>query len=238
MVAFYIFLFPALLAAAFAPIQDCDEVFNYWEPTHYINHGYGLETWEYSPQYAIRSWAYASIHSAIIWFGSWLPMVSSKSAEFYFLRVFFAAFCAFCEARMFSVIQRTLHPRVGIIFMIIMASSTGMFHSSTAYLPSSFAMYMTMLGMSAFMDWRGGLRTAQGIMWFGIGALLGWPFAGILVLPFVAEEAFFATITDDVYETVRRVLDGTTRSVIVLVGVNRHQGPIYTDLIPGPSSRS
>ena len=33
-------------------------VFNYWEPLHYLYKGYGFQTWETSPQFAIRSWAY------------------------------------------------------------------------------------------------------------------------------------------------------------------------------------
>lgn len=54
-----------LVAAFFAPIQDCDETFNYWEPTHYLSHGYGLQTWEYSPEFAIRSWLYVGLHAII-----------------------------------------------------------------------------------------------------------------------------------------------------------------------------
>ena len=63
--AFYIFLGAAFLAALFAPIQDCDETFNYWEPSHYLSHGYGLQTWEYSPEFAIRSWCYIALHSLV-----------------------------------------------------------------------------------------------------------------------------------------------------------------------------
>lgn len=63
--AFYIFLAAAVAAALFAPIQDCDETFNYWEPSHYLSHGYGLQTWEYSPDYAIRSWLYIALHSIV-----------------------------------------------------------------------------------------------------------------------------------------------------------------------------
>jgi len=40
-------------------------VFNYWEPTHYLSHGFGLQTWEYSPEYAIRSWFYVGIHAVL-----------------------------------------------------------------------------------------------------------------------------------------------------------------------------
>lgn len=63
--AFYFFLAANLVAALFSPIQDCDETFNYWEPTHYLSHGYGLQTWEYSPDYAIRSWLYIGFHAIV-----------------------------------------------------------------------------------------------------------------------------------------------------------------------------
>lgn len=74
--AFYVFLGANILAALFAPIQDCDETFNYWEPTHYLSHGYGLQTWEYSPEYAIRSWLYVTLHAIIGNFRRILPFPS------------------------------------------------------------------------------------------------------------------------------------------------------------------
>ncbi|ORY13271.1 Alg9-like mannosyltransferase family-domain-containing protein [Clohesyomyces aquaticus] len=214
-IAFYIFAAANIIAALFSPIQDCDEVFNYWEPTHYLNHGHGLQTWEYSPEYAIRSWTYAGIHAAVIWMGRILPY-RQKVFEFYFLRVVLASLCAICETRLYATISRTMHPKVAAFFMFAMIFSPGMYHASPAYLPSSFAMYTTMLGFSAFMDWTGGIRTAEGIMWFAIGALLGWPFAGALVIPFLVEEALLASMTGAMSEGLGRVLDGTVRSLIVL----------------------
>jgi alpha-1,2-mannosyltransferase len=216
-IAFYIFLASGLFAAFFSPIQDCDEVFNYWEPSHYLNHGYGLQTWEYSPVYAIRSWTYASIHSTIIALTKLAPFVGNKSAEFYFLRIGFAFVCAACQSKLFSVVSRSINPRIAIIFLIISVTSPGMFHASTAYLPSTFAMYTTMLGTAAFTNRKGGVRTAQGIMWFGIGATIGWPFAAALVVPFIAEEILIASITGESVQTLTRFLDGAVRSLIVLV---------------------
>ncbi|OSS49216.1 hypothetical protein B5807_05605 [Epicoccum nigrum] len=218
--AFYIFAAANIVAAFFAPIQDCDEVFNYWEPTHYLNHGYGLQTWEYSPEYAIRSWTYTGLHSLVIKLGM-MPLrlfgfAKSKEAEFYFLRTVLAITCAVCQTRFHSVIARTFNPRVALFFVFAMVFSPGMYHAAPAYLPSSFAMYTAMLGFSAFMDWSGGLRTAQGLMWFGIGSLLGWPFAGALVLPFVAEEVFLAAVTGQGVECIQRLADGFTRSVVFL----------------------
>lgn len=51
--AFIVFLSIRLLAVFFAPISDCDEVFNYWEPTHLMLEGYGFQTWEYRSRFLL-----------------------------------------------------------------------------------------------------------------------------------------------------------------------------------------
>ncbi|EXJ87988.1 alpha-1,2-mannosyltransferase [Capronia coronata CBS 617.96] len=204
-----------LLAALYAPIQDCDETFNYWEPLHYLTHGYGLQTWEYSPAYGIRSWAYIAIHALPTKVASLLGQ--SKTAEFYALRIILAFVSAATEVRLYSAISRTVNPRVGVIYLMIVAITPGFFYASSAFLPSSFAMYTSTLGLTCFMDWHSGPRTATGIMWFGIGALLGWPFAGALILPFVAEDWLIALVGQvDLFGTFRRYLDGFVRCLIVL----------------------
>ena len=100
-----------------------------------------------------------------------------------------------------------------------MIFSPGMFNASAAYLPSSFAMYCVMLGMAAFMNWRGGLKTAQGIFWFAVGGILGWPFAFALSFPFLFEELLFAFLSskDALIETAMRFLRGIVSSLLVLV---------------------
>ncbi|EOD46230.1 putative alpha- -mannosyltransferase protein [Neofusicoccum parvum UCRNP2] len=232
-VAFYLFCGTHILSALYAPIQDCDEVFNFFEPAHYLDHKYGLQTWEYSPEYAIRSWAYAGIHAGIAAVARLLP-ISSKSAQFYFIRLVLGIFCASCETRLFSTIARTLNPRIAIFFLIAMVFSPGMFYASTSFLPSSFAMYTNMLGLAAFMDWKGGLRTASGICWFAVGGILGWPFASVLVLPFIAEEVFLAVQTGSLYETGRRFLDGAVRSLCVLVAAGSVDSFFYRKLVCVP----
>jgi alpha-1,2-mannosyltransferase len=104
-----------------------------------------------------------------------------------------------------------------MFYMIIMTTSAGMFHASTAFLPSSFAMYMAMLGMSSFMDWRGGLRTNNGILSFGIGAVLGWPFAAALSFPYLLEELVLANLSGELADTLHRFLDGLARTSIFTV---------------------
>ena len=39
-------------------LTDCDEVYNYYEPLHFVLYGYGLQTWEYATEYALRTYAY------------------------------------------------------------------------------------------------------------------------------------------------------------------------------------
>ncbi|CAI9637829.1 unnamed protein product [Alternaria burnsii] len=220
---FCVFSFANLVAAAFSPIQDCDEVFNYWEPSHYLNHGYGLQTWEYSPDYAIRSWAYTAIHSLVIGLAM-LPMQTlglqrSKVFEFYFLRAVLAVVCAACQTRMYIAIRKTFEVRVASFFAMIMVISPGMYHAAPAYLPSSFAMNCAMLGFASFMDWsKSTMRTAQGITWFAVGSALGWPFAGALALPFIAEDLIAGLFTGTILESLRRVLlNGASRALAVVL---------------------
>lgn len=214
--AFCMFLSVNLLASTYAPIQDCDEVFNYWEPTHYIVHGFGLQTWEYSPEYAIRSWLYALIHAIPSKIAAFF--VPKKVFEFYIVRGVLGSICAGCETRLFSTILRTMNSRIAVIFLIAMLSSSGMFHASVAYLPSSFAMYTAMMGAAAFMDVKDGLKTTEGIMWFSIGATVGWPFSAALILPFIPDELVYLKRTTDLNGVLSRVLGGVLRTSAIVVG--------------------
>ncbi|PHH64413.1 hypothetical protein CDD81_4634 [Ophiocordyceps australis] len=216
--AFYIFFAASIVAALFAPIQDCDETFNYWEPSHYLSHGYGLQTWEYSPDYAIRSWLYIALHATVGNLRRLLPQ-SSKVAEFYSVRYGLGFVCALCQTILFQVICSMLNGRIGLIFLIATVTSPGNFHASTAFLPSSFAMYMCMLGAASFMNWRGGLKTSQGIFWFAVAGVLGWPFAAALCAPFIAEELLLALFSDKQakFEAFIRLTRGVVAGLMVVL---------------------
>ena len=121
---------------------------------------------------------------------------------------------------MFRVVNNVLNPRIALFFMMAMVFSPGMFNASAAFLPSSFAMYTTMLGMSAFMNWRGGLKTAIGIFWFALGGVLGWPFSMALCAPFLFEAVLFASLTskDDFIDAIMSFLRGLVSGLLILVG--------------------
>lgn len=92
-------------------------------------------------------------------------------------------------------------------------------------------MYTSMLGLTAFLDWRGGQKTAEGITWFGIGAIVGWPFSGALVIPLLLEEVIIAAIARSMRTTFYSIADGVFRCLLVLVGfrfdVSRQTHMIY-----------
>ena len=85
-------------SAVWSAISDCDETFNYWEPAHQMLYGQGLQTWEYDPKYALRSYLYIIMHLVPGWvyasFAQPNPML-----VFYFLRFLFGLICALCEVK-------------------------------------------------------------------------------------------------------------------------------------------
>ncbi|KAK6342572.1 mannosyltransferase [Orbilia javanica] len=169
-----------LISAAFATIPDCDEVFNYWEPTHYLSYGNGLQTWEYSPVYAIRSWLYVGVHSLITLPFSRVPSIN-KSHIFLILRTILAGTASVSQAELYDALSRSVSPTVGLLFILISVPSAGMFQAMPAYLPSSFAMYFVMFGMAEFLKTPASLPRA--LTYFSIAGFLGWPFCLALVAP-------------------------------------------------------
>jgi hypothetical protein len=45
--AFVFLMIARYYSASYNIIHDCDEVFNYWEPLHYLLYKSGFQTWEY-----------------------------------------------------------------------------------------------------------------------------------------------------------------------------------------------
>ncbi|CAH3172536.1 unnamed protein product [Porites lobata] len=176
-------IFKLLLSARFCSaflsnISDCDETFNYWEPMHFLMFGSGFQTWEYSPKYAIRSYAYLLLHT--------LPgkaqigvFEANKLLVFYFLRFVLSIVCAACETYFYRGIMRQFGNHVARIAAVFMIFSTGMFISAAAFLPSTFAMYMVLL---SYGGWFAG-NYEVAVLATAAGAIIGWPFSAVLGLP-------------------------------------------------------
>ncbi|GFT42058.1 alpha-1,2-mannosyltransferase ALG9 [Nephila pilipes] len=178
--AFKLLMSLRLCAAVWSNISDCDEVYNYWEPMHFLIQGQGFQTWEYSPQYAIRSYAYLWLHAIPSYIYSTF-LQSNKILVFYFLRCSLAFCCALSEVYFFRAVCQHFGPNVGRLLLTFLTLSSGMFIASTSFLPSTFSMYVSTIALAAWFQ----QKYEVAIFATAVSSLVGWPFAAILGLPIV-----------------------------------------------------
>ncbi|XP_073458526.1 alpha-1,2-mannosyltransferase ALG9 isoform X1 [Aquarana catesbeiana] len=172
-------------AALLSNISDCDETFNYWEPTHYLVYGKGFQTWEYSPAYAIRSYAYLWLHALPAWFHANI-LQANKVLVFYFIRCFLAFISCVCELYFYKAVCKKFGLHVGRIMLAFLVLSTGMFSAAAAYLPSTFCMYTTVIAMTGwYME-----KISVAVLGVAAGAIWGWPFSAVLGFPIAFDLLF------------------------------------------------
>ena len=175
------------LSVCFNLIWDCDEVYNYWEPLHFVLFGNGLQTWEYSPAYSLRSYLYIYLHALPLWAFKWL--VSSKITLFYMLRFVLAFVSSQADAFLYkSLLAATgrskLCAHLAQFYLFLSLTSAGMFLSVTSFLPSTCAMYLCMI---AYAAWLNKPTSRLAIFAVGLAILLCWPFVLILGLPIAVD---------------------------------------------------
>lgn len=147
--------------------------------------------------------------------GLGLPALT-KAHEFYGLRALLALACAYGEARLYAAVSSAIHRRVGLLYLVFTVCAAGMFHSAAAFLPSSFAMYTTMLGSAAFLE----RRTPQAVVWFALGGLLGWPFSLAMCVPFVAEDLLAGALAGRLPRALARLaVQGGAASLLLLAAI-------------------
>lgn len=164
-----------LCAAVWNNINDCDETYNYWEPLHYLVYGSGFQTWEYSPEFALRSYTYLAVHALPAWLYG-LILQSNRILVFYFLRCVLGFVCTTFETFFYKGIVQEFGPKVGRMTLAFLLFSAGMFQASSALLPSSFSMYMCLLSMGSWFHQQYPLA----ILSTALSAFLSWPFAGAI----------------------------------------------------------
>ncbi|XP_016346030.1 alpha-1,2-mannosyltransferase ALG9-like isoform X2 [Sinocyclocheilus anshuiensis] len=172
-------------AALLSNISDCDETYNYWEPTHYLLYGTGMQTWEYSPAYAIRSYAYLWLHALPACFHAKI-LQTNKVLVFYFLRCMLAFTCCVCELYFYKAVCKKFGLHVGRLLLAFLVLSAGMFCSSAAFLPSAFCMYSTVVAMTGWFQGRPSLA----VLGIAAGAIVGWPFSALLGIPIAFDLLF------------------------------------------------
>ncbi|CAF0998267.1 unnamed protein product [Rotaria sordida] len=171
-----------LISAFFNPIDDCDEVFNFYEPLHKLMYGNGFQTWEYSPLFALRSYAYILLH--------WLPIslipISFKLIAFYALRICLAIICATCEAFFFRAIDKQLNRSIAHKYALLSILNVALFRSSSAFINNSFSMYTLLLAYSCWFS----NALSLSVFFIAFGSLCGWIYVAVLGIPIALDILF------------------------------------------------
>mmetsp|Transcript_4555 Transcript_4555/g.12676 ORF Transcript_4555/g.12676 Transcript_4555/m.12676 type:complete len:595 (+) Transcript_4555:111-1895(+) len=190
------------------PIMDCDEVYNYWEPLHFWQHGWGMQTWEYAHEYALRTYAYLW---PLQWLGrrqvlpstialllpsnplqqllaleeqqedlSVIHATNPKLLQFHLFRAGLAATMAICEVLWLGTICQHLSPRKAFWTGCLLLTGAGMNHAAAALLPSSTWIMAYLLASSLFLR-----RNQYSFCVVAVTATLtiGWPFGVVTCVP-------------------------------------------------------
>ena len=175
---FLILSFVNLIAVQVNHVDDTDETYGYWEPLHYLLFGVGMQTWEYAPEFAIRTYSFVFP----FWIAGFLFSFAcpSKLALFYAIRTFLGICNAFVASKFIGSIELAFGSRLSHLTFCFFLTSPGMFYTSTSLLPSAFTMTITMITFTAWLKER--FVTS---IFFGCIAVLwsGWPFVGVLLVP-------------------------------------------------------
>lgn len=225
-----IFIAANLIASSLNHIDDTDETYGYYEPLHYLLHGIGMQTWEYSPSYAIRTYAFITPFWLI---GSALKLVDpSKVNMFYSIRTVLGVFTALSESYFVIAIYDYYGKSVGDLTLVFTLFSSGILYCSTALLPSAVIMSLVMIATASWMRGRYLMTIFIGcisVLWSG------WPFIGIIYVPFGLQMLFDTSFnnrmdfdkkevtkiakSNDSYEGLRRVIVLILQGALILIVV-------------------
>jgi alpha-1,2-mannosyltransferase len=191
------------------PLMDCDEVFNYWEPLHFLLYGAGssLQTWEYANEFALRTyaylgplWAISKLYQPLInYIPSWCwslltnqlvlldPLSSNnKVALFVLLRSTLAALMACAEVSFCKAISENDRKSsktctaVGVVTGGLLLTSAGMSHASGALLPSSTLTFLWLMAGAAFLRQQ---HVRFIVLAITATLAIGWPFGVLMFVP-------------------------------------------------------
>lgn len=131
-------------------------VFNFWEPLHYLHRGHAFQTWETSPEFSIRSWAYVLLH---LWPGKLAnfmfgpekvsastvtlklhyELMDSQRPAFFAIRIFLAFISATSEAFFYRTVVDKINYRAGRYLLFMMLFNAGMWNASVGELSNIFS---------------------------------------------------------------------------------------------------
>ncbi|SCU96281.1 LAME_0F15698g1_1 [Lachancea meyersii CBS 8951] len=214
-------------------ISDCDETFNYWEPLNFLLRGFGKQTWEYSPDYSIRSWAFLMpLYAGLAPLGKIVTSLGlPPSTLFYLARAGLGLYSFSMEWLLFRELESSLSVKTANLWLFVQLFNPGWFHASVELLPSSFAM-VTIIGfLKYFLRYlSSGSQSAfvQALVFNFVSGILGWPFVLILSTPLVVH----FVVTHKIWATINAGFASLSKLVIVAVCVFGIDSAFYGKFTP------
>ncbi|CAF4123072.1 unnamed protein product, partial [Rotaria socialis] len=172
------FIVTRLISALLNPIDDCDEVYNFYEPLHKLMYGNGFQTWEYSPLFALRSYAYILLHWLPI---SLIPSSCKKIEIIVLLMINNMAIYSFSSA-----IDKQLNSSIARNYALLSIFNVALFRSSSAFINNSFSMYTVLF---AYTCWFSNALSLS-VFFIAFGSLCGWIYVAALGIPIAVDICF------------------------------------------------
>lgn len=137
-----------------------------------------MQTWEYSPEYSIRSYAFLLPFYLI---GSFFKLIfKDKTVIFYSIRVCIGLFSFYCQYLFYGTVMYRVNREIGQLLRLLFYSAAGIHFYSTCLLPSAICTNLFMLAVSSYV--RG--KDLNAIFWGCIAVCCtGWPFVGVVFAP-------------------------------------------------------
>ncbi|KAI0984893.1 hypothetical protein GJ496_006730 [Pomphorhynchus laevis] len=201
------FLIVRFASIRWNPIDDCDEIFNFYEPLHFLLHGKGFQTWEYAPKFALRSYAYLIPFYLVL-----LPIKSApKIVQFYLFRAFLSLICSLCELYFIRSFGRKFSTDAENLLIALHICSVAMFRSCVSFVNNSFSMYTVMLAYGFWFDDKNKLS----IFAIAVSSLFGWVYSALLGLP-IAIDILFKQVKIKTF-TITSIMSGLAISLFMVV---------------------
>ena len=202
-----------LVACFLNHIDDTDEPYGYWEPFHYLLYGKGMQTWEYSPTFGIRTYSFV----VPIWILGRLFSLATEWRKiylFYAIRAAIGLFSAYAKAKFVVSAKKMIGDSISATTALFLVLSPGIFYCGTSYLPSAVVTSMIMLSAADLM-----MNKHGGTIFWGCIAVLwsGWPFVGVILLPFGLYMLFEQYRLDSFAGVMRLIMTGVV--ILVVTGV-------------------
>ncbi|KAJ1659492.1 mannosyltransferase [Dispira simplex] len=191
-VAFRLLACVRIMAGALLSLSSTRETLTAWEPLHYLQFGYGIQsaTGSFTDQPA-SLWIVTALQALLARVVFLLSLSQHKPQLYFVMQLLLGVLSAACEARFYRAVAEHVHPRIGRYTLVAMLGSAGLARAAISLEPNRLAMCLLMVASPYLFrkpSMRSGKRVYYGLFWVSLATMLGWSVASVVALPLIVEE--------------------------------------------------